>query len=87
MKVGLMIISIFISINSYGDMEHKPGQGIQPSAEKLSLSRGCFKEMRYLGCGHPREDHGYFIACLANNRDQLSNNCQSFFQRLYEKKN
>lgn len=83
MKKIIIGLSVLFSIAAHADMEHKSGQGEQPSLQKMTLSRGCFTEADQLGCGHPREDHEYFIACVQDNRNQLSISCQHFFKKLY----
>lgn len=87
MRIILLISSLFFTSLAWGDLEHRHGQGERPSAQKLSLSRGCFKEINDLGCGHPAEDHEVFISCLDEGREKLSNSCQIFFERLYGRRN
>lgn len=87
MKIYLLIGTLITSSFSYADLEHKTGQGANPSQEKLSLSRGCFEEIEDQGCGHPRDDHEIFIACLDENKTKLSTSCLSFFETLYGKRN
>lgn len=83
MKRYLLIGSLVFSTFALADLEHTRGQGETPSAEKLSLSRGCFSHIEEFGCGHPANDHEIFIGCLDENRKNLSTDCQSFFERLY----
>lgn len=86
LKLTILFLSFF-AFEATADLEHKPGQGGQPLAKKLTLSRGCFHEMENLGCGHPREDQGYFVSCLVDKPGQLTPNCQKFFTKLYGTKN
>ncbi|MCM2349000.1 MAG: hypothetical protein NDI69_03200 [Bacteriovoracaceae bacterium] len=83
MRKIIIVLSVIFSFSTLADMEHRAGQGGQPSLQRLTLSRGCFNEADQLGCGHPREDHEYFIACTQDNRKQLSISCQHFFEKLY----
>ncbi len=87
MKIFLLTGTLLFSSFSKADLEHKTGQGANPSQEKLSLSRGCFEEIDVFGCGHPRDDHEVFIACLDENKKKLSASCLSFFETLYGKRN
>jgi hypothetical protein len=77
---------IFFCGQAQADLEHIAGQGMVPGLQKLNISRGCFAKIATLGCGHPRDDHEFFITCLDDKRDKLSSNCLSFFNRLYGKK-
>lgn len=86
MKRYLLVGTMIFSSIALADLEHIPGQGEIPSRQKLSLSRGCFDEIDNKGCGRPGDDHEVFIACLDDNRDELSINCQSFIERLYGKR-
>lgn len=86
MKKYLLTGALLFSFVALADLEHIPGQGASPSKQKLSLSRGCFDEIDNKGCGRPGDDHEVFIACLDENKDDLSTNCQSFFERLYGKR-
>ena len=86
MKIYLLLGSWLFSSVASGNLEHSAGQGQSPSRQKLSLSRGCFEQIETKGCGSPSEDHEVFIACLDNKTDELTNNCQSFFERLYGKR-
>lgn len=86
MKIILLTGTLLFSSFSYADLEHKTGQGANPSQEKLSLSRGCFEEIDEQGCGHPRDDHEVFITCLDENKNKLSTSCAEFFENLYGKR-
>ena len=86
MKIYLLVGALIFSSVALADLEHTPGQGESPSKQKLSLSRGCFNEIDNKGCGRPGEDHEVFIACLDENKKNLSTNCQSFVERLYGKR-
>lgn len=86
MKQKFFILIILFSTNVLADLEHIEGQGLAPSRQKLSSSRGCFQEIRNFGCGHPREDQEFFIGCLEENKDSLSLSCKSFFETLYGKR-
>lgn len=86
MKRYLLIGSLVFSAFAFADLEHKTGQGEKPSTQKLSLSRGCFSQIEEFGCGHPANDHEIFITCLDENRENLSTDCRSFFERLYGKR-
>jgi hypothetical protein len=81
-KVFLIITLASIPL-CWADMEHRPLQGEKPSNERLSLSRGCFQEIRLLGCGHPREDQVFFKTCLQEQQNSLTPVCFNFFHRLY----
>jgi hypothetical protein len=81
----LLIAFLFLNI-SYADMEHKTGIGSTPKREKLMKQHGCFQEITNLGCVHPREDQMIFRSCLDEKNDQLSVECQSFFEKLYGKR-
>ena len=81
---------IFLLLTSYSAManlEHTEGQGSGPSDKKLTHSRACFQEIVDQGCSHPREDRELFNNCLADKITTLSSECQTFFQRLYGKRN
>ena len=80
-----MTLLLFISL-SHAHLEHKPGQGMIVDEKRLSKARGCFTDIKLLGCGHPREDIDFFKSCLDEKSDQLTSDCQNFFQRLYGKK-
>jgi hypothetical protein len=84
-RYGLLLI-MAISFSAFADLEHVEGMGSAPSKQKLSSSRGCFQEIRNLGCGHPREDQDFFTGCLEENKDSLSPSCKSFFEILYGKR-
>lgn len=86
MKKIILVAFLILSTSAFADMEHRTGQGEKPSAKRLSVARGCFDEIDTLGCGHPRDDHDVFIGCLDDKREDLSPNCQSFFERLYGKR-
>jgi hypothetical protein len=85
-KIFILLILLLSSIVQ-ADMEHKLGQGALPSPQKLSIARGCFKEIDEQGCGHPKENHEFFISCLEVKGNNLSSNCITFFNRLYGKRN
>lgn len=85
MKFALLII-LFSSQLVFADLEHKDGQGTLPEAQKLTLSRGCFKEIKSQGCGHPRENQDFFSFCLQLKLEALSSDCQGFFTKLYGKR-
>lgn len=87
MKATLLISSLLFSTFLMADMEHKPGIGAVPVRQKLTKQRGCFQEIRNLGCGHPREDQTFFNTCLSEKSDQLSSECLTFFEKLYGKRN
>lgn len=86
MKRYLFFLFLAFSFSALADLEHVEGQGTAPSRQKLSTSRGCFQEMRNLGCGNPREDQDFFTGCLEENKDSLSPSCKSFFEVLYGKR-
>jgi hypothetical protein len=86
MKIYLVLGSWLFSYVASADLEHIRGQGQSPSGQKLSLSRGCFEQMENKGCGSPGKDHAFFIACLDDETDKITNDCQSFFERLYGKR-
>lgn len=86
MKKLILSMALTLSFSALADMEHKAGQGDAPPAKKISLAHGCFNEIDNLGCGHPKDDLGFFKGCLDENRENLSPSCQSFFGRLYGKK-
>lgn len=86
MKKIFLIITIAFSSFAFADLEHKAGQGDAPPEKKVSLARGCFREIDNLGCGHPKDDLGFFRGCLDENRENLSASCQTFFGKLYSKK-
>jgi hypothetical protein len=82
----ILFITLTSTSFSWANMEHRPLQGEKPSIERLSLSRGCFQEMRLSGCGHPREDQVFFKACLEEHQESLTPLCVKFFNRLYLQK-
>lgn len=86
MKCSMLVAVFFISLSVHADLEHKEGQGSMPKAQKLSVSRSCFKEIDHIGCGHPRDDQEFFMSCLDEKKDELNPSCQSFFEKLYGKK-
>lgn len=86
MKRFLFILLFVFSSSAFADLEHVEGQGMAPTRQKLSSARGCFQEINHKGCGHPREDQEFFIACLDENKDSLSPSCKSFFETLYGKR-
>lgn len=82
----MLSLLLLFSFSAFADLEHVEGQGAAPSRQKLTSARGCFQEIRNLGCGHPREDQDFFIGCLEENKDSLSPSCKSFFEVLYGKR-
>lgn len=86
MKSLVFTLFLFISLSAMADLEHKEGMGAPPLKQKLSIARGCFKEINELGCGHPRDDQEFFIGCLEESKDDLTPSCQGFFEKLYGKR-
>ena len=72
MKLALVSLIIVISFSAHADLEHKQGQGALPERQKLSNAHNCFAEIDLKGCGHPRDDQEFFIACLDDNKDKLT---------------
>lgn len=83
MKKFIFLLVLIIWNISWADLEHRTHQGQIPAAKELSLSRGCFEEIKALDCGHPSEDQEYFNSCLAEKRELLTLKCKDFFDTLY----
>ena len=64
-------------------LEHKKNFEAHPAVERLTFTRGCFKEIKKLGCRHPREDVDLFKLCLLQKQEMLHPQCRIFFSRLY----
>ncbi len=78
-------VSIFLISGTQvqASLEHRSDFENTPSEKRLSVARGCFRQMKELGCGHPRDGQENFERCLQSERKVLSINCQKFFARLY----
>lgn len=87
MKRTFVIFFLLSSFSAIANLEHTEGQGSGPSNKNLTFSRACFQEILDQGCSHPREDRELFNNCLADKLTTLSPSCQTFFQRLYGKRN
>lgn len=85
MKLFVMTALLF-SFFAHADLEHREGQESKPTVENLSRSRGCFKEIKEQGCGHPRENQDFFSFCLQLKLESLTSDCQGFFSKLYGKR-
>jgi hypothetical protein len=83
MKKLITMICLLASFSTFAHMDHAPRPEDKVSDETARYYRGCFKEIEALGCGHPREDHEYFVNCYRSNVRMLSPACQSFFDTLY----
>jgi len=86
MKKLCFIISFLFTTNLLADLEHIAGQGASPGTKNLTLAQGCFIEISEQGCGHPRDDREIFVTCVNDKMDHLTPSCQSFFTKLYGKR-
>ncbi len=86
MKRLILVAVLIHTFSAQADMEHKSGLGTMPAKQSLTSSRACFQEIDNKGCGHPRDDQEFFIACLDENKNSLTQSCRSFFDTLYGKK-
>lgn len=86
LRVQTLLFGLLFANISHADMEHKPGIGTSPRSAKLSKQRGCFQEIKNFGCEHPRVDQVIFKTCLDEKKDQLSEECYAFFEKLYGKR-
>lgn len=87
MKHSFVMLALIFSFSATADLEHREGQGASPTEKNLKASRSCFKEILDQGCRHPSEDREIFNNCLADKITTLSSRCQTFFERLYGKRN
>jgi hypothetical protein len=83
MRFFLLLISLHLSSTVLSNEEHKFGQEGQPSRERLSRARECFSEIKNYGCSHPKTGQENFNTCLAERMEELTPDCQAFFERLY----
>lgn len=81
MKKVLVLIAFTISLSSFGNMEHKNGIGTAPQSERLSFTRSCFKKAESAGCNVKDQE---FRTCLIEIKEQLDQECKSFFYKLYK---
>lgn len=86
MKSAVILITMFFSFASMAHLEHRAGQETVPSSERLSKARGCFREIAEHGCGHPRDGQEEFNTCLEIKKEMLTETCQTFFKKLYGKR-
>lgn len=71
-----------MSLASFGNMEHKNGMGVNPQAERLAFTRSCFKKAELIGCD--LKNNQEFRTCMTDIREQLDQDCRSFFHKLYK---
>lgn len=81
----VIAITLFFSFAANADLTYQRGQEGHPTKTELDLSRKCFDEMTFIGCGHPREDQEFFQNCHRDHKEDLSITCRTFFEELYGK--
>ena len=82
MKKILVIVAFTISLASFGNMEHKSGIGAPPESDRLAFTRSCIKKAELIGCDV--KNHLEFKSCLSEIKEQLDQDCRTFFYQLYK---
>lgn len=83
MKSLMPVLCFFLTMPTvHANLEHKSGQGVEPTASEANLHRGCFAAAAELGCGHP-ESKDEFGSCIRDHAADFTGGCQAMFGKLY----
>lgn len=83
MKIIFAAFALFISLQSFANLEHTPGMEAAPSQERMTTNHACFEDLERLGCGRPQDDREHFQQCALDQLNHLEQSCQKVIKKLY----